>query len=290
MDHTDAMSVVTQDANADLPAGDEEPQSGVHISAANPAGAVNAGTPLKAAIGTLKAQAASGNAAAASRLFADLRTCTKVRNIEQMPLDRTLNAIKSGQLEAGEGALTDMQGKLDFAESNSELCSGISMIELMELTPATLQAAKLGDMSAIECYVAMGIMGVGAMPGLIDHPEWLSDYKKNVMPLVQTAMSRGNWNVVTMLQSTHMNGGENASILGQAIESNPLQAYRYLRLMDSGYVGGNPHWQEELSRLAKEIKPEARRDADAWAQETYQHYYRSSPIADMKGPLACALF
>ena len=226
----------------------------------------------------LKARADAGDALAASRLFRDVKTCFRVWNTNQKAIDSMLADMESGKVQGSERALNDVRERVELVQTSASLCAGLDIEQISELVPATLRAAQLGDTEATDCYVAIGVFGMEAMPGLIDHPEWISDYKRSVLPIAEAAISKENWNVVTMLHGAYGREQRNNLLLSQVTGTDSVQAYRYLRLMDLAVPGGNPHWKPSLEELENEIGPSKRSEADAWAQKTYQDYFASSPL------------
>ena len=72
----------------------------------------------------------------------------------------------------------------DYVQTNSARCEGATDAQLASFTPLMLQAAQLGDLKALDCYVGTDF---DMMEGLLDHPEWLEQYRAQVPGLVESA-------------------------------------------------------------------------------------------------------
>ncbi|MEJ0038717.1 MAG: hypothetical protein WDO68_22020 [Gammaproteobacteria bacterium] len=240
------------------------------------------GTPLKQAIAELKARAGAGEAAAASRLFEDLKTCEESWRIEH---------IYGKPTKAANPAVTLAQQRLSFAQANAALCAGVGEAEFSEIVPTTLLAAGLGDQRAIDCYVARGFLGSGLMTGVLTHPVWLSDYKKNVVELAEVAVRKGDWNVVRRLQQAYSGKtpGFDINLLNEATGTDPVQAYRYLKLQQLGSNDPNGETAQKLADAASAIGPEDQRKAHAWAEQTYQHYFHTAMERTAPDVMTCGI-
>jgi len=242
------------------------------------------GTPLKSILADLKQRADDGDAAASSRLYRDLRTCAAVQRIDRqapaMSGNRLLNQdiadMSPDELRNGERRLGRLQGRLDFASDNAALCNGLASSDFAALVPATLQAAQLGDAQAAACYVGANL---GNWVGLLDNPQWVSDYRNNALPLANNAIEQGNWAMVGLMASAYGGNGRTANLLAQVTGTDPLQAYTYARLMNLGQAadGPSPRAANVLSNLAAQLTPEQIQAADAQAQTMFQRYFDGAP-------------
>lgn len=236
------------------------------------------GTPLKDIYDELKARADAGDADAASRLFHDVRTCFAVHRLENM-LPSMMTAALSVKVDAQQSrddmlttdaVLKATQHEVDFVQSNRALCDGLDKAQRDSLTPVTLQAARLGDSVALTCYLGSEL---NAMPGLLDHPEWLATFKSDAMVFAQSAIEQGNWKIVQMLASAY---GEpaNYSLLGQLSGEDASKSYQFLRLLRLGASDQvSAELDKELARSAQQLSPEQISDADAWAQNNFTKYF-----------------
>jgi hypothetical protein len=238
-------------------------------------------TPLKDVLDELQARADAGDAEAASRLARDLNKCTRIdelkRTLPQM-LPLVLAEDDKNQsvdeLSWHEKMLGIYQQKLDLIRDNESFCAGVGREDLETVTPALLRAAQLGDLASTNCYLGMSTLG---MPGLLDHPEWLTDYKQNALQLVQAAFERGDWVAVGMLEHAYGPFRFQTQFLTQLTEPDTTAYYRYLRLQRLGASG------DFLARLDKQIEaaqqdltPPQIADGDAWAQDAYTRYFNGS--------------
>lgn len=236
------------------------------------------GTPLKGIYDELKARADAGDAAAASRLFHDVRTCFAVNRIETriVPLvPRILGTVPAGasvpDLKNQDSMLESFQQLIDFAASNQSLCAGLDKEQRAGIAPLALRAARLGDMQAADCYIAMDI---SLMPDLLDHPEWLTQYKQNALDLANAAIQRGDWAIVELLEQAYTGALLPDELIVQLVNVNPTQRYRYLKLEQLGSRGDvAARVNEKLAFVSKQLTPNQIANADGWAQDVYARYY-----------------
>ena len=285
--HARAESAAQDDANR-LAASATPSKSPAHASpkkSPSASGATAAlpppGTPLKSILADLKQRADEGDAAASSRLYRDLRTCAAVQRIDRqaptMSGNRLLNQdvadMSPEELRSGERRLGRLQGRLDFARDNAALCDDLAASDFAELVPATLQAAQQGDAQAAACYVGAN---PGSWAGLLDNPQWVSDYKDNALPLANSAIEQGNWAMVGIMVAAYDGNARSANLLGQVTGTDPAQAYTYAKLMNLGQPAGGPSSPRAanfLSSLAAQLTPEQVQAADAQAQKMFQQYF-----------------
>ena len=246
------------------------------------------GTPLKQTMAELKARADAGDVEAASRLYQDTQRCVRVREIIAMTpkvvpylLNQNTGEMSQEELKGSEQALSNFQKRLNFARDNAGFCADLSDDEINQFFPAALQAAQLGDKAAADCYVNGG--GIFGIPrGLLDHPEWLLDYKQNALAIADTAITQGDWTMVSMLGDAYDNS-YSPNMLGQLTGQDNMQAYRYLKLRLLGVPGGGgkgaDYLSQQLAQIANEIPPDAKLAGDAWAQDAYQRYFSASPMS-----------
>jgi hypothetical protein len=159
-------------------------------------------------------------------------------------------------------------------------CEGLSEAQT-EVAPLALRAAQLGDLDAAICYVRGDVLLLS--PRLIDHPEWLSDYRDQALSLALDAFARSDWSVVALLQGAYAH--DPRELLTQATAADPAEAYRYLHLMRLGET--IPQRQavldSELASAAQRLSPEQVGDGDAWAQETFARQFNAKPLSRSGG-------
>lgn len=241
------------------------------------------GTPLKQMRVELQARAEAGDAEAASRLYRDTQRCADVRRINATApvmgrnmLAEKMEGLPPENLRDLSTVLAYVEKQLNFAHDNAALCADLSNDEINQVIPSALQAARLGDMTAADCYVGEMFY---ASQGLLDHPEWLADYKHNAMAIAQSAIEHGDWRMVNNLLRAYNPINMGIPLLSQLTGHDSAQAYRYLRLRSLGAVNGNlpDYLSKMLAQAAGEISAETKDDADAWAQDAYQRYFSSNP-------------
>lgn len=242
------------------------------------------GTPLKQTMSELQARAAAGDAEAASRLYHDTQRCAQFRRmkvsaprIAEMALGGT---DKKSNLSPKDSAvfLDIAQKQLDFIRDNAIFCSDLNDDDIDPIfLPSALQAALLGDAAAADCYVSGGGT-FGFPPGLLEHPEWLTDFKQNAIAIANAAIEKGDWIMVSQIANAY--DGMMPSLLQQAAGPDKALAFRYYKLSRIGAQGdgnGLQYLAGRLSALAKDIPSNAKAAADAWAQDAYQRYFSKNP-------------
>lgn len=229
----------------------------------------------------LKRRADANDADAASELYGDLHRCSR-----QQELSRTLpnwlrseldGDISSGytedQLKMHEQFLGAIQKELEFMQRNAAFCNDTPPDMLKQLVPVSLKAAQLGDLKALRCYIGGEI---SESPGVLDHPEWLSDFKQNGVALADYGFKHGDWGVVGLYG--HSYGGVfSSSLLGQLLGTDPVQAYQYLKLQQIGATGAFlKKITGQTNAAAADLTPEQIAQADGWAQDMYTRYFNGS--------------
>jgi hypothetical protein len=233
------------------------------------------GTPLAQTYAELKVLADAGDVAAAARLFQDVHHCFRTR-MTLFALPRTARAflrqdiskLNAEQLKEREQSLALVEQQIEDARAKSAGCEGLTDAQL-QLAPLALQAAKLGDAEATRCYVSGLFLYAG---GLLDHPEWLTEYRSNALPLAQAAIERGDWAIVGELGDSY-SGWLPISPLGQLLGIDPAQHYRYLKLQRLGAPESTARFDDELAAATRELSAEQIAEGDSWAQDAYLRYF-----------------
>jgi hypothetical protein len=239
------------------------------------------GTPVAETYEQLKIRADSGDATAASRLYHDLHRCRMARTFQQIidaRLDRELPSeagttrLSATEIKRRQTALDSMQEQLDFVRDNEALCAGLGDERINSIVPASLRAAQLGDLRALDCYVGSDM----ALPGLLDHPEWLTQFKENLPNLMDAAIERGDWVVVELAHHAYA-GAFPDTPRGQLLGADPVMDYRYLRLERLG-AGGTfiTKLDRMLNEASRQLTPQQVADGDSWAQDQYARYFAGS--------------
>ncbi|HET7064535.1 MAG TPA: hypothetical protein VFI49_09670 [Rudaea sp.] len=239
------------------------------------------GTPLAQTYNELKARADAGDAAAASRLFRDTYRCVLAREqLLNMPaavgflLEGDTSKLSAEQLDERERRLASMETHMSAARKESKNCEGLDETQLL-VTPVMLEAARLGDLAAGNCYVEGYLL---SDPRLFDHPDWVSDYKSNALAIAKANVASGDWGAVAQLQHAYARDGYAALLLGRILAPDSVQNYRYLKLRRLGANAENaPYYDRDLSFVARGLSADQVAAGDAWAQETYLHYFDAAP-------------
>ncbi len=84
-----------------------------------------------------------------------------------------------------------------------------------------VNAAVTYRRAAADCYVGNALYGAS---GLLDHPDWLIDYKQNAMAIAQNAFENGDWKMVDILRNAY-SSNFGISLLSQITGHDDVQAY-----------------------------------------------------------------
>jgi len=239
------------------------------------------GAPLAQIYDELKARADAGDAAAASRLYQDTRRCMAVLDRVVMLRGFVANTQHEDDSDSGSNAdamawrranlpsvRRDLAKEVQLATSR---CADLSPAQL-QIMPAALRAAQLGDNAAADCYVGMP---VSFARGLMDHPEWLLQYKKNALALADAAIRRGDRTMVEQLQMSYAEKGVNGiDLLHQLTGTDPAMAYRYGRLLLLAVTPdvSKVYLDQQRSLALESLSPEAVRAGDIWADEVHRYF------------------
>jgi hypothetical protein len=84
--------------------------------------------------------------------------------------------------------------------------------------------------------------------------------------------------MVRLLSEAYAGDNRN-QLLAQVTGTDPIQAYRYLKLWIMGLQlnGSNGYSNDLLTGLINKLSAEDKVQADLWAQNAYQNYFNSSP-------------
>jgi hypothetical protein len=240
------------------------------------------GTPLKQTIAELEDRADDGDAAAAARLYRDLRRCNRARqsthvarSLAMLAMDNKNGKLTAEDMQHQQHLLESAQKALAFVRDSAVLCDGLDDDQLDKFVPSTLRAGRLGDADATSCYLG-SILSM--QQGLLDHPEWLTDYKDHALDLANSSVKRGDWTTVKLLASSYQ-GVFFGDALNQVTGTDVAEAYKYLRLWRLGAPAGSDtgRLDAQLEEAAAELPTGAVAAADAWAQETWQKSFVANP-------------
>jgi len=253
------------------------------------------GTSLATVYDELKRRADAGDAEAATRLFHEVHRCVAVRQTRRLlaempsavetpghPDDRSLGVIYYGQAPE----IKRVREMTDYIEANDARCAGATDAQLASFTPLLLQAAQLGDLKALDCYVGTDFE---RMDGLLDHPEWIDTYRSQVPGLVESALHRGDWVIVDLLHHAY-GGAFDTSARGQLFGTDRVRDYRLLRLEQLGATGA---FADKLAPLAaaaaRALSPAQALDSEAWANDYYSRYFNSVSDEVSNGANICQI-
>ena len=236
-------------------------------------------TPLVETMRALQARADAGDAQAASRLYNDLLRCRVSAwinvNVAQTAKSAVLESsanLTAQQLDQKEKRLAHMQELLNSARANDALCAGVPAAALEQMVPATFRAAQLGDDNAASCYVDGYFL---KQQGVLDHPEWLAQYKLHALDIADQSLERGNWTMARQFYDA-LGAVHGETLFGQLTGRDIAQQYRYAKLMQLGEdAAGSSAIDSEVSALLPSLSENDIAVGDIWARNTYQHFFAS---------------
>lgn len=246
-------------------------------------------TPLTQIYDALKARAAAGDATAASRLFNDVRECAVARRMK-----RTLPSWMQTSIhlkDDGNGTshaqvvpayiMRMTSDQYDYVQSLKPMCDGLDDNRIDEVFSLEMLAARLGDMHALACFVGSNL---DYMPGLVNHPQWLEQFKDNAMNLADYGIRQGNWDVIHALQIAYAGKGA-AFLLTQVTGFDPVRNATYLELERLGAANAKEAADigQQLNLVAEQMLPDQLLSAQSAAQDLYSRYIANTPKDNSAG-------
>jgi hypothetical protein len=256
------------------------------------------GTPLAQIYDELKARADAGDAPAASRLYREVTSCvtarlglSSVRSSLKGALGEDFSKLSADRISRKEKAIASLQQQLARYETADSLCGDLSA-EQLQMIPVSLQAALLGDPAAAACFVHGPLFFTN---GLLDHPEWITQYKQNALALANIAVEHGDWEMVPLMQFAYLPPiHTEANLFAQVTGSDPAMAYRYAKVGQLGSAGSDTPAMVQInsSTIAvlgaghpefETLSAETIAAGDAWAEDAFRRFFggvpRKSPTA-----------
>ena len=248
--------------------------------------------PLKQSFAELQELAGEGNAEAASRLYAQMMSCNRKAQLQSRFQD-SINAltpladVPDRSEEERSQLISSIRKTREWMDLLQQRCEGIDQRELAQIVSITLQAARLGDKEARECYIHRGPLS-NPQAAIVD-PSMFDTYRNEVGPLIDAALAQGDWRVVDMLRFAY--GPNGNSLLTGITGFDSSQQYRYTKLYRLGATnnGRAKMLDEELSTLGQTLTPAQIADADSWAQSSISHFTGSSTDAVPSAWDACGV-
>jgi hypothetical protein len=220
----------------------------------------------------------------AEQVFEEAKTCAmahrSIRLIEpqlEACVRNSANADPakdSAFLRSCEDRTNRLTPQLNSAREASKICGPVVSTEDV-FFKATSDAAEAGSLDAQICY-ARGLFELSSPLGQEDRQEYESRARK----YIESGFQRGDWRVVEILHRAQ-NGRPDSlqlprTLLG-AHAPSILQANRLLKLgaMKTSYAS---RLDTLPSGRGLEPTPQQLREAQQWADTTYQIYFKSSPV------------
>ena len=115
------------------------------------------------------------------------------------------------------------------------------------------------------------------MPGMAEHPEWITQYKQHALDIADQSVGRGNWMMVRQFYDA-LGDVKGATPFGRLTGRDVAQQYRYARLMQFGADGrDNGAINVEIDALLPSLSENDITVGDIWARNTYQRSFTSHP-------------
>lgn len=233
--------------------------------------------PLKDSFATLKKLADENNQMAILRLFKETQLCTQFQQRRQLVENLELNE-KIKENSANDSRLNNfLEKEKTFIQQNEHLCQGLEQNQLDEVIPASLKAAQSGNLVAANCYISMNMtMNSSA---LINHPEWLTEFKQNALSIAKASVEKGDIAMVGKLQSAY--SGIYPSLLSGVTGIDQAESYRYLNLL---YLASpeNQNVGRRLKKIADQLPINIQQDAQSWAEQTYKNNFSKGQLEPQK--------
>lgn len=240
------------------------------------------GIPLRDSFASLKTRASTGDERSAIRLFRETQYCLQSMRLAmvmsksaEVMVEIPTDKMSAKERAAMEASFSVVDGLMASAQESARTCAGLGREQMAEALPAALRAALAGDLLAANCYVGTDFMS--PPPGLFEHPEWLTEYKKHAPDLAKRAIVRGDWAMVGQMARASSKVG--SSWLSQVVSGDPAENYRYLRLLKLGVSSEtDARGIDHLLRAAERTLPEeSKRSADVWAHQTFRDDFGGVP-------------
>lgn len=148
-------------------------------------------------------------------------------------------------------------------------CSTVPAVLEKAYFDSVSRAAELGNSDAQVCYVQ------GDFYNEMGRQE-LEQYKDNARNYIQLGLVRGDWRIVSLLATHHV---DHIGRLGELELDNPYDVLRMNRLLRDGATG---EYAQQLDWNAQDSAVSLSKtqidSAIAWARQEYEQYFRNSPI------------
>jgi hypothetical protein len=262
------------------------PASPASAASVNRAPLPDAGKSFAATERILAERAHAGDTEAAIRLFRDGNLCYRARGAEQTLRNRTNQGRLDSAIEelsAGPEAsllveiedLDRLQSDLIAAEKAGDLCNGTHG-EILDgrMYWYAEQAAKAGDANAASCFVG----GAFLPPTFPSDASIHEDFRKNVLPIAQEQLQRGNVAMVTLLASYYDDSVGLMSYVRP--RSDIAKSYTYKKLISLiSSDATSSVAQEQLQLASRALTPEQIAAGDAEAAHLFDaHFGRKQRI------------
>lgn len=174
----------------------------------------------------------------------------------------------------------DWRNRLAAAEKTLAECGDVTNIA-RQYYDATREAAKAGDADAQLCYLQSAFNWGSQLP--ITEAD-VAEYVQISPTYVDAAFKRGDWRIASLLTRRGFHPGSGPVTRLEKI-GQPETIYRMVKLMRFGasgrYAFGLDNQLELLEHPdlnpAAALPPDTIKQANAWAQETYNAYYSGVP-------------
>lgn len=250
------------------------------------------GTSWQQLYSALMDRARAGDKAASDRLYEVTLGCIQYQLVSRSARDRVRIGVHVADLSASQAMreLESYDTMQRILRHNAPSCSGAAAKVLYShFYPVLRVAARNGNENAAACY-AFGAYWQRARSAMNLAGSFATRWERNATDFMQAGVYRGDWRMVILMRMyfepetrqfmVHRRVGGKF----RQFESDAITAYRYATLRAIGAKhGGDAEAQRRTRRLRSSyrqryaISDVQARQAQQWAQRTYQRYFAERP-------------
>lgn len=261
-----------------------------------------AGPPFATIRESLLAAVQAGDADAASELSHATQFCRWAKEqgdtsdpTPQFVPDGNWNALQETDRAEYLRLIDNWRRARTAIERNRWYCAGTEAIVADDraMLDAELMAARLGDNQAADCFVSSAAMFATPGTHVGPNPEYdaavAKPFAEAALEIAAQGVERGDWRMVAVLASAYSNEGANpySFVLAQP---DPAQHYAYSALLRLGHNDPEQLAREReipLDPAVLGIDVDTARAMEAWAEDTYDHYFLNSEPLPYPSYYAC---
>lgn len=224
----------------------------------------------------LAGRAASGDAAAAIRLYEDTNHCisylsTKIAVNSYLNASDAVASMSEDKSNSYANRLARFEGTID---KYAGMCASFTASEMADKIYSILKYAALaGNESAAACYV------IAAYPVNDDWQEndaMIAEYRSNALMFVRRGIKNGDWRMIEAMADAYGGGITPPTWQSHLVKPDALTFYAYLKIEE---LGSDIDSIDAISSRLEAVKRENNfsalevASADAWAKDMYSRYF-----------------